>query len=300
MRSSGAAATVAALKVVLLAGAAACAGVSHSLDPSQPVPKSIAVLPFAGSADQLARDCARSLFETRLAARGYAVAESAWVDRRLSELGDLRDPSDYMSDAERIGEVRRALDVDAVLVGSAIDESSFQWVVLRRHSFGGELALRGDASRPWWRASHRAGGFGGLVLRSGQIFTELRAQSAHGTPMATLALIDEFVEDVVDTLPPAPADERIGDAPFVRDVRLQRADPDADRTRVTVSATASPRASLRFDLGPGHIGVPMVEDPGRPGAFVGACDFAAGDVGATVTVRARDAFGRVATAEGAR
>lgn len=284
----------------LLAGlalAAGCSGVDWKLDRAQPVPHTIAVLPFAGTADPLARDTARGLVAARLAARGYAVAELPWVDRVLSERQWLRDPRDYMTDPAQLAAVRQALGVDAVLTGGAIDESQFQFVLLRRHTFGGDLAITGAAAQPWWRASHRAGGFGGLLVHSGQVFTELQAQASHGTPMATLALVDQFVEEVVDTLPVAPSIDVLMAAPRLADVRVQRTAGGDATTRVEVAATAPAGASVRFDLGARHLGVPMAEDPQHAGSFRGACDAAAADATLALVVHARDAFGLETTTE---
>ena len=183
---------------------AACGGVSHSVRTDLPMPVTVAVLPFAGPAAGELRASARQLVHSRLQARGYAAPELAHVDRVLSERGWLADPDRF--DAARIepAAVIGALGVDAVVFGTDVDLSSLNVVLLRRQAVCGRFALVDAQRRELWQADHAAGSFGGFLLTSGQVFTELRAQGEHGTPMASQRL--SSVQRLFETGEPEPPD----------------------------------------------------------------------------------------------
>lgn len=286
------------MAVLLALTATACGSVSHHVAADVPAPTTIAVLPVPGPAPAGLRDAARQLLHSRLVARGYRCPELAWVDRVLSEHGWLGDADRFVPDAARLPEVLAALQADAALVADGLDESSFNVILLRRHAVGGRVAIRDATGRTFWSSDHGASTFGGFLLTSGQVFAELRAQGEHGTPMASLALVDEFVADVVGTVPlretaAAPA------APTVAAVVARRTAPAPGTERVVVTARASTGATLRCDLEPFVRGVPMVASTADATAFVGQYDVPAGTTLQRVVVHARDAWGREATGEGA-
>jgi hypothetical protein len=276
---------------------AACGGVGYRVDATRPAPATVAVLPFEGDAPQGLRDAARQLLHSRLAGRGYRVPELAWVDRVLSEHGWLRDPAAFAVDASALADVVRALDVDAVLVGTGFAESSFNVLLLRRHAVSGELAIRDAGGAPWWSSDHGTSTLGGLLLTSGQVFAEIRAQGEHGTPMASLALADELVADVAGTIPVRELVPLAGAPPTVADVDARRvAQPDGSE-RLVVQARASADCVVRCELQPHVRGVPMVALPGDSARYRGEHDVPRGTAVQRVVVRARDAFGRETTAE---
>lgn len=286
---------------VALAGLAltACGGVSHSVRGDVPVPTTIAVLPFAGPAPAGLRDAARQLLHSRIQVLGYQTPELAWIDRVLTERGWLDDPNRFEPERHDVGALAQALGVDAVLAATAVDESSFNLVLLRRHAFAGRFAVHDAAGRGFWTAEHGASTFGGFLLTSGQVFTELRAQGEHGTPMASLALVDELVADVVGTLPER-ARQTVGTAPVVGGVTLARRTLADGSERVVVEADLSPGAHGRCDLVPVVLGAPMAPIPDAARRQRVEVDVAAGVAITAVVVHARDAFGRTARAEGAR
>lgn len=280
--------SIAALLALSLAG---CGGVHHTLRTDVPQPATLAVLPFAGDADVATREAARALVQSRLAARGYRLAETPWVDRVLSEHGWLRDPAKFDGERLAIDQVIAALGVDAVVVGRDLDESSFNVFLLRRHAFGGALAVQRPAGT-YWSANHSAGAFGGFLLMSGQLFTEVRAQGDHRTPMSTLALVDEFVADVVATVPARTLAPDTGAEPAIGQVRASRS-PSADgATRIVVESDATPGCTLWLDLPPTAVGVPMVALADAPGRYRGTHDLPAEATPGTVVVRARSRYGR--------
>lgn len=273
----------------LLLALPACGGVNHRLRNEIAQPATVAVLPFAGPANAPSRDATRALVQSRLAARGYRLVETNWVDRILSERGWLRDLATFDPSKVAVPEVIAALGVDAVVVGKGFDETSFNVLILRRHAFGGELAVQ-RADGVWWSANHSAGSYGGFLLTSGQVFSELRAQGDHGTPMQTLALVDEFVGDVVATIPtrqpggPVPV-------PAVNDVTSKRtAMPDGSE-RLVVETRATPDCSVCVDLLPIARGVPMVALPGEPGRYRATQDVPKESKVTSIAVRARSAYG---------
>ncbi len=280
-----------------LAVLAACGGIGYTLDSSVPAPATVAVLPLHGEAPPGLRDAARQLLHSRLAARGYRVPELAWVDHVLAERGWLRDPARFTMDPAAVRDVVTALGVDAIVVGTDFDESSFNVFLLRRHAFGGELAMRDAGGRAFWSSDHGASTFGGFLLTSGQVFAELRAQGEHGTPMASLALADELVADVAGTLPVRELVAPATAPPSVADVSAQRvAGPDGTE-RIVVSARASAGCVVRCELQPHVDGVPMVALPGDGAHYRGEHDVPARTPLQRAVVRARDAFGREAVAE---
>lgn len=284
--------TVATLALSL----AGCGGVHHTIRADVPQPATLAVLPFAGDADVATREAARALVQSRLAARGYRLAETPWVDRVLSERGWLRDPAKFAAEGLAIDRVIEALGVDAVVVGRDLDESSFNVILLRRHAFGGSLAVERPTGT-YWSANHSAGAFGGFLLMSGQLFTEVRAQGDHRTPMSTLALVDEFVADIVATVPARRTASEAGAEPAIGQVRASRSPSPEGATRLVVESDATPGCTLWLDLPPTAIGVPMVALANAPGRYRGTHDLPAGAALETVVVRARSRYGRESRVE---
>jgi len=269
----------------------ACSGVHHTVRSEFPQPATIAVLPLSGGADVGAREATRALLNSRLAARGYRTAELPWVDRVLSERGWLRDPATFPSTKLPIDDVLAALGVDAIVVGDDFDESSFNVLVLRRHSFGGALALQTKRG-PYWSANHSAGAYGGFLLTSGQVFSEIRAQGDHGTPMMTLALIDELVDDVVETVPARKNVVDPGAEPKIAEISTRRETAPDGGTRLVVESTAQPGCSVWLDVLPTSRGIPMVALPNEPGRYRGTHDVPANDAVVSIVIRARTPFGR--------
>ena len=268
---------------------AACGGVASRVAKDKDAPRTIAVLPFCGSADPGARELVRALFCARLAERGFQVAAADYVDGVLAEHGWLRDPEGFDGKGLPLPAVVAALGVDAALVGDGLDAGGFNLLLVRRQSVGGTVRLVDRNGEPWWTASDTASTTGGFLLKSGQVLSELRAQGEHGTPMATIALVDAFVEDVTATVPeqprspaPAPPGLRLG-------AIVVRSEPaGAGVERVIVRADAAAAAQLSFDLGNDLRGVPMAP---QGDGFVGAHDVAAGHGASQVQVHARGPFG---------
>lgn len=265
----------------------ACGGVSFQLDASPP-PRIVALLPFAGSGTLAERDEVRALLLHRLRDRGLDVVAGDVVDQRLAEAGWLRDPRQFDIRSFDVGDVCDRLGVEALVLGSEFGSSSFNVLLLRRQSFGGELAIvRRDGTR-WWHACHTTSSTGGFLLQSGQVFSELQAQGHHGTPMQTLALLDRFVDEVLDTLPAGMGGRTPPEVPALERVAVQRSPRPGGGERLTVTASAPSLAAVWFDLEPGVQGVPMAR---VANGFVGAQDLPAGIVVASVRVRARSGLG---------
>jgi hypothetical protein len=93
----------------------------------------------------------------------------------------------------------------------------------------------------YWSADHTAGATGGFLLTSGQVITELRAQGEHGSSMASLALVDELVGDVVETLPHGKAPSPPAGEPFVQQITVRR-QPMPGRRRALRRRSQHPRA----------------------------------------------------------
>lgn len=276
---------------------AACGGVSARVARDVPQPDRVAVLPLAGPAPACLREAMRQLVHSRVRTRGYEAPEPAWIDRVLSERGWLRDPARFDPKDLPLAAVLQALDVDGVVVGTAFDESHFNVLVLRRHAISGEFALRVADGRSAWSSAHTTSALGGFLLTSGQVFTELRAQGEHGSPMASLALADEFTADVLETLPRREKPRVDRSQPVVRGVVARRLPGRDGEQRIVVEAEASAGASLRFQLDPYVAGVPMVASGGDPQRYVGALDVPKGLELKRIAVQARDAYGREGAAE---
>lgn len=276
---------------------AACGGVSYRVARDVPQPDHIAVLPFAGEGDLTLREIARGLLLSRLRTRGYHTPETAWVDRVLSEHGWLGDPERFDPTALPIADAIKALGVDAVVIGREVDDSSFNFLLLRRHAVGGVLAITDAAGRTYWSTDHSASRFGGLLITSGQVFEEVRAQGAHATPMATLALIDEFVADVAVTVPARESTPLAEGPPLIQEARASLQALADGGARLVVEARSRADAVLRFDIEHNVAGVPMVALPEDPGRHRGERDLPAGATAPRVVLRARDAFGRETAAD---
>lgn len=275
--------------------AAGCGGVSYTVHDAAPAPASVAVLPFAGEADLRTRDLARALLVARLRARGFAVPGVEVVDQRLAARGWLADPERFSPAVAAPAAMAHELGVDAVIVGTSLGESRFNLLAIRRHAFGGELACDRADGRRYLTCSHTASRFGGFLLMSGQVLAELRAQGQHGTPAQSIALVDEFVEDVAGVLP-APAVSvaaapalQLGEPLIARSVGATAA---AQRWQVSVEAPA--HAMVRIDFEPGPIGVPTAW---REGTAVVAVDLPADQPPTRVRAHAVGRFGETATSE---
>jgi hypothetical protein len=277
----------------LAAVLAACGGVQHRLQPNVPPPHTIAVLPFQGLAAPAVRAAARQLAQSRLRTLGYRVAEPGYVDRVLTDRGWLRDPERFVTPDSRT-DVCVALGTDAILVGDGIEETKFNYLVLRRHRVGGTLTIDLADGREWWRVEHAAGKFGGFLLTSGQVFAEFRAQGEHGTPMATMALTDEFTADAIGTVPAVPATDTVPMPPPIANVVAKRTPTATGESRLLVEAAAPSGCQLRFAVDGAAAAVPMVESP-RTGHYRGWHDLPSAEHVA-LTVYATDPWGQASTA----
>ncbi|MBK8978702.1 MAG: hypothetical protein IPM29_22620 [Planctomycetes bacterium] len=286
------------LGLALTCGLASCSSVSTTRD-ERPWPATIAVLPLRGDADPRLLELCRSLLVTRMQQRGLAVVETDHTDRLLAEHGWLADPERFAPGEVAVDAVCAALGVDAVLVGSDLDDRSFNFVLLRRHAFGGTLALRrADGSRALaidGSASHT----GGLLLKSGQVLTELRAQGEHGTPREGAALVDQFVDEVVAVIgaPADPAPRAVATDPAPREVEVTTERRADGAMRVAARGTVPPGTRVWLELPNGAGAVPAQE---RDGAFAVSHDLPADGLPRQVGLRARDGLGRTAAREVAR
>lgn len=282
---------LASVSLASLAALAGCGGVSYHVAKDVPSPRSIAVLPFPGDAAPGVRAAARSLLHSRLHTRGYLTPELAWVDHELARRGWLTDPDRFDAAKVPVAELADALDVDAVLIGREVDESRFNFFLLRRQRVTGEFRMVAADGRDYWTAAHGAGSFGGLLLGSGQVLTELRAQGDHGTSMASLALVDQLIAEAADTVPPREPPPVPAEPAALAAATVSRTPLADGKERIVVTARGAPAQMLTFDLLPGTTGIPMVAMAGD-GGYRGAHDVDAGRRFEAVRVRAHDAFGR--------
>lgn len=280
------------LSSVLVAG---CGGVSYTVHDTSVAPTRVAVLPFAGEADLRTRDLARALLVARLRARGFAVPAVEAVDQRLAARGWLADPELFVPAVAMPAAMAQELGVDAVIVGTALSESSFNLLAIRRHAFGGEVACDRADGRRYLTCSHTASRFGGFLLMSGQVLAELRAQGQHGTPAQSIALVDEFVEDVAGVLPAPPASVAAPSELPLGEPMVARADgAAATAQRWQVSLAAPAEAIVRIDFEPGPVGVPTAW---RDGNAVVAIDLPADRPPTRILAHAVGRFGATATSE---
>lgn len=273
-----------------------CGAVAYRVRMDTPSPVSIAVLPLQGTAALGLRDATRQLLHSRLQQRGYLVPELAWVDRVLSQHGWLRDPATVSLEPLAAGRLSAALQVDAVCIGTAFDESKFNILLLRRHAMSGTCGIFDAKGADYWSAEHAVSRSGGFLLASGQVITEVRQQSEHGTEMAALALADELIADLAETVPSRAPGESWGPMPRVGDIEVRRTAQDRGQ-RLVVTARGSPGCSLRFSVPTVVEGVPMVAAAAEPEHYRGEYDLSDMPGVHRVVVLARDRFGREAHAE---
>jgi hypothetical protein len=272
---------------------AACGGVSHHFAAGAIVPATVAVLPVDGRALPEVRATARGLATSWLMARGYDVLDTEWVDQALAERGWLDGSGALVAGAAKPAEVAAALGAEAVLVLRDVDEAEFNVFVLRRHRVCGRFELVASAGTGVWTATHGVGSFGGVLLGSGQVLSEALAVAAHGTPMATLGLVDQLVAETVATLPER-ARAAAAEGPSIgAAAAVVHGGGDGSR-RLVVTARSVGGVLARFDVDGRVVGMPMVPVPGQPGAFRGAYDLGT-EVPALgrprVRVHVRDALG---------
>jgi hypothetical protein len=243
--------TVGPLPLAALFAAAACNSLSHQV--AGPAPARVALLPFAGTLAPADRDLARELLAFRLRERGYLVQDTAATDRLLSESGWLTDAATFAPAAVPTATACTRLQVDACIVGTSFDRLQSNLVLWRRHALDASLALQRADGSPFWRANGRRTAHGGLVLQSGQLLRELQQQLDHGSPMQTLALLDDLIDAIAATVPSRSA-AAAADATAATPPLLATAVPMPPHT--TVSVDAPPTATVWLDL-PGERAVPM-------------------------------------------
>ncbi|HEX6813602.1 MAG TPA: hypothetical protein VF384_18430 [Planctomycetota bacterium] len=273
---------------------AACAGLEVVRD-EWPLPQALALLPLQGEADPRLRTLCRALLRSGLQQYGLRVVETEHTDRILAEYGWLADPEQFAPDRIAVADACAALGVDALLVGTGFDEHRFNLLLLRRHAFAGSLLLRRPDGSAALQASGSATRTGGLLLQSGQVLDELRAQGEHGTPRASAALVDSFVDDLLAALPaPGPA----AAATAAMAVALLAVDPGieqhGDESRLTVRGAVPPGTRVWLDLEPDLAGVPASE---RQGTFSVARDVDPARIPPRFRLRARDGFGNSASVD---
>lgn len=250
----------------------ACDSLETRSNGELPEPQSVAVLPFQGEVSLPERDLLRTMVADRLRVRKVQVADSSWVDRRLTELGLLDDPKRFDVANLDVGLLCRALGVDGILVGRGFAESQFNVLLLFRHGLHGELEWLHQDGRTRWRAKHSSNQKGGLALRSGQVFTALAETETYGTSLGFILLVEAWLDRVLDTLPEWSGDRlRPAVAPPVASVetryRLHGSKPGAG-DEIVVEAKSEPGARLFFSLSERARNLPMVEI--APGSYRGS------------------------------
>ena len=286
--------------VALTATLGAC-GVSSEARSELSRVHSIAVLPFQGEGSLADRELVRTWTRERLATLNLRVCDNRSVDRVLAERGWLADPERFDPAALDSKAACAALGVDAVLFGRDLEERSLDLLVLFRRSFGGELICRGADGSQWWRASYTAARSGGVLIKSGQLFDALAEHFEKGSSRTYAALVGEYLDDVLATLPRFPADAlQAAPPPMVAAIdhmtrRTGATGPGAEW--VELSARATPGTEVRFDLAGALRGLPTWER--APGEFTGIHARVPNDglvAGALpVTLHVRDRSGREQT-----
>lgn len=279
--------------LVLLSLLAACSGLSHRLHPDVPRPATIAVLPVGGDAAPALRELARGLLQARLQEHGFLVADADVVDQRLAERGWLADPDAFAPSRVKAEDAASAIGVEAVLLVADCDESRWNAVLVRRHSLAAHARIVLRDGREWWTAADTVGETGGLLLKSGQVLTEIGAQGVHGAGSASVDRIDELVTALASTLPVATMEASMAEAPTVPAVRRAEVvrTADGERRLVVEADLASPTAVSVFDVGDVIVGVPMAGPMVGNGVRAGAVDLPPGMTAAEVRVRSRAALG---------
>lgn len=282
----------------LLALLPACAGVSVRSD-DRPLPRTVAVLPLQGAADARLRTLCRALLVSGLRQHGLQVVETEHTDRILAEYGWLGDPEVFRPEHVGVDRACHALGVDAVLAGTGFDQRSFNLLLVRRHVFTGEVQLRRVDGSQALQISARAARGGGLLLQSGQILSELRAQGEHGTPREAVALVDALVDDVLAALPPLASPPAVNATGGRMDVALHAADlvlaaGTGSESRLTIRGTVPPGTRVWLDFDSATSGIPASE---RSGAFSVSLDADPARLPGSVRLRARDGFGNTASVE---
>jgi hypothetical protein len=275
---------------------AAC-GVNAVVDEGVEPPRRLAVLPLEGTIPWRDRELIRSMLRERLRTLRLTVIENEYTDRVLSERGWMRDPERFRFDAAQLSEQCAALGVDGLVRGSAFDADELDVGVAFRDAIRGAVECHRSDGRRHWRIEHSETQSGGLALRSGQVITAVREQLEHGSSVAFVALIEDWLDTVLAVLPELPLEGfELPRAPRIeelvlatalrRGAELQRGD------RIVVEVRATPGAILAFDLAPLVEGLPMVEvEPGRyRGEYRLAADAGAGNP--EVRIHLRDRFGR--------
>jgi hypothetical protein len=242
--------------------ACGCANLSHRLAPDVPPPRVVAVLPLTGSAPASDLELLRAMLRSRLEVRNVAVLDDAWVDQVLSRHGWLGDAATFDPGRVPLVEACQALGAEGIVTGQGFANSNTDLLLYYRRGFGGELRWNARDGREYWRASTTATRTGGLLLKSGQIFSAIGDYADKGSSLANLQLIEAFLDEVLDTLPSYPI-EGIAAPPVLAVESVRAQEPRAGTNGVVVDVAATPGAIVRVDLGDVR-GVPAFErEPGR-------------------------------------
>ena len=284
--------TTRAFALLLLAGlSGACSSLSSRYDAQLPRPQRIAVLPLSGDLPLRDLDLIREMLVGRLKVRNLVVLDNAWVDHVLSRESWLGDPDDF--DAGRLDRaaVAEALGVDGVIAGQRFDARSVQLVLFFRRGLCGRLDWSQADGQERWFAEHAASTQGGLALESGQIVTAIRRTLEHGSSLQWQRLVESWLDTVLGSLPEFAANEtEVPAAPVLDSIRVQRDGSSKSGRSVTVEVRGSPGLLMSFEAD-GFAGTPLSEV--QAGVYRARRVLLPEDSEmGTVTVRARDRFGR--------
>ncbi|MEE8143224.1 MAG: hypothetical protein V3T77_08990 [Planctomycetota bacterium] len=282
---------------LLLSWMSGCGGVQVQISKELAVPSVVAVLPMGGEATPRELNYLRSRVREQLRVRYLNVFENDYVDRVLSERGWLADPDRFDPEALPVAEVREALGVEGVVMGHDFRSGYWNFLLLYRRSLRGVVGMYVAGGEHSWQARHRVSRSGGILLELGQIFSALRNQFQSGSPRVFVALAEEFVADVLATLPELqPGALRRSPPPRIAEVEVKRLPSAAPEGRIQITVEATPAGVVSFDLLPEVVNMPTVEV--APGRYRGIYTVVRGDELAgplDVKVHIRDPFGRQST-----
>lgn len=246
------------------------------------LPQRIAILPLENGTDRKeASDVVRAALHQQLSATPYAVQKPFVTDELLSR-GGLID-ADAATKAAPV-ELRRLLNVDAVVVGRVTDYRSLYAVVYAQVAVGASVKLIGVPSgNVLWEKSHVQRSHGGsAALSPWGLIAAAGTTALHLRDAEFLHVADDLARELVANLP-VPASPRAIRPPAVAAVASDAAgETRRAGQRVQVTVVGPPGLRGSFDLVGVRTGLPMQEGP--DGIYQGEYTVAAGDNALQVVV----------------
>ena len=259
-------------------------------------PLTVAVLPFFDrTADKQGFEAVRRGFYNHFSSLPFKDMELYGIDDLLKK-ANLTDPEQIQkTDPRKLGEI---LGVDAVVFGEISDFDKLFAVVYSNVSVGAELKMYDARTGHFlWSGQHvvriHEGGFATTPIG---IIAVVIATAVNVRDIQLLRACDDLFRDMVKTIPTPPLAAAFRPPVISLLVQDTKNLPRKAGDEIRVVMQGTPRMRAEFAIGEFKKRIPMQEQEGQPGAYLGVYRVVPGDnvTGALMTGRLTDDAGNAA------